>query len=69
MSDAPKRSPGRPRILRPDGKRMTVTLDQPCYDEAARLGNGKINTGIRKALQLSLQAGANLKREPTHEPI
>lgn len=66
MTDTvPKRGPGRPRILRVGGVRMTVTLDQACYDTAKRLGGGKVNTGIRNAL---LQVGTGLDAEPKEVP-
>ena len=44
-----KRPQGRPRIMA-DGKRLTITLDQPMIDRARALGNGNISLGVRLAL-------------------
>ena len=59
-----KRGPGRPKILRVGGARMTATLDQASYDTAKRLGNGKVNTGLRVALQRCARLDAEAEEVP-----
>ena len=46
-----KRKPGRPRILAPGGKRLTVTLDPEAMAKALALGAGNPSAGIREALR------------------
>lgn len=50
MTDAPKRRPGRPRILATGDKRRTVTFDPDSLAKARELGAGNINAGVRYAL-------------------
>lgn len=46
----PSGSPGRPTEM-PDGRRVNVYLDAASLNTAARLGNGNVSEGIRKALK------------------
>lgn len=47
---AEKRPVGRPANI--GGKRVQVYLDEASLAKAARLGNGNVSEGIRKALQM-----------------